>query len=371
MRTGAGLRDGRRLPDRARTAARVAATPDVIVRLPTMMVLVTDERAVRHSAGVHHPESPERLRAVLRAAEHPDLRDAIERLAPREATRSELERVHTPEMLAGLDAVRGRRAQLDPDTAVSPESIDIAERGAGAGLTAVERLREGGASAAFCAVRPPGHHATAARPMGFCLVNNVAVTAAALVAAGERVMIADFDAHHGNGTQDIFYDEPSVLFVSWHQSPLYPGTGAVSEIGGPRAAGRTLNLPVPAGTTGDAYLATMSDVVGAVVDAFAPTWLLISAGFDAHRADPITDLGLTAGDFADLTAVLMQAVPPGRTVAFLEGGYELGALEASARAAMSALVGAPVRPEPSTSGSVGTNALRRLVDQVSDAHGLR
>ena len=350
---------------------RDASRPPVIVRLLPMMILVTDERAALHRAGAHHPESPERLAAVLRAAADPSLEGAIRRVDPRPATRDELRRVHDEAMLERLDAVRGLTAQLDPDTGVSPESVDIAERGAGAGLVAVDELTRGDDDAAFCVVRPPGHHATGDRAMGFCLLNNVAVTAAALVARGERVLIADFDAHHGNGTQDIFYDEPSVLFVSWHQSPLYPGTGRATEIGGPAARGRTVNVPFPAETTGDAYLETLEQVVGPVIDAFAPTWLLISAGYDAHRDDPITEMGLSSGDYAELTLALMTAVPPGRTIAFLEGGYDLRALERSALATMSALVGERTHPEAPSSGSTGTLALQRVVDAVVGAHGIR
>lgn len=336
-----------------------------------MMVLISDERGVHHRVGPNHPESPARLDAVLRAAEHDSIRDAIIAVSPRQATEEEVRRVHQREMIDALELVRGREAHLDADTAVSPESVNIAWRAAGAGLTAVELLASGAADSAFCAVRPPGHHATSTTSMGFCLLNNVAVTAASLATAGERVLVADFDAHHGNGTQDVFYDDPNVLVVSWHQSPLYPGTGAIDEVGGSSALGATLNLPLHAGTTGDAYRASLDGPVGEVIDRFGPTWLLISAGFDAHRRDPITDMGLSAGDFADLTAALMETVLPGRTIAFLEGGYDLGALEMSALATMSSLAGASRHPEPSTSGSLGSLALRRLFDRVADAQGLR
>ncbi len=178
---------------------------------------------------------------------------------------------------------------------------------AGAGLTAVAALQRGEGAAAFCAVRPPGHHATPTESMGFCLVSNIAVVAAALADAGERVWIFDFDAHHGNGTQAVFYDDPRVLFVSTHQWPLYPGTGRRTETGVGAGAGTTVNIPLPPETTGDVYLRAFDEVIAPVVDRFAPTWLLISAGFDAHRADPLTDLGLSAGDFAALDVARRRA----------------------------------------------------------------
>ena len=296
--------------------------------------------------------------------------DALVPLEPRPATREELERVHPATYLDAISrfclAGGGR---IDADTGASPASWDAAVLAAGAGVSAVEALDRGEADAAFCAVRPPGHHATAARAMGFCLVNNVAVTAAHLAARGERVAIVDYDAHHGNGTQDLFYDDARVLYVSIHEYPLYPGTGALSETG--RGAGQwhNLNVPVPEGTTGDVYLQAFDEVVEPVIARFDPTWLLLSAGFDAHRRDPLTGLGLTSGDFAALTARLVALVPPGRLVAFLEGGYDLQALADSTAAALGALVGAPVRPEAPTSGGPGAavvDAARQLWAPVLD-----
>jgi acetoin utilization deacetylase AcuC-like enzyme len=336
-----------------------------------MLILVTDPAAGNHVAGPHHPESPQRLTAVLAGAGAPEIRDAIVTVEPRAASRDEVAAVHGPALLSLLDRVDGTHAQLDPDTAVSPQSVAIAMRAAGAGLTAVAALEAGEGEAAFCAVRPPGHHATPDRSMGFCLVNNVAVTAAALVARGERVVIADFDAHHGNGTQDVFWDVPDVLFVSWHQSPLYPGTGRLDETGGPNAIGRTVNVPLPPMTTGDSYRATFDEVVAPIVEEFSPTWLLVSAGFDAHRRDPITELGLSAGDFADLTAALRATVPSGRTVAFLEGGYDLEALEMSTTATMAALIGERVAPEPPTSGGAASERHADLVRAIERAQGRR
>src|SRR5439155_2059885 len=229
---------------------------------------------------------------------------------------------------------------LDPDTHVGRESWDAACLAAGAGLDAIERLERGEADAAFLAVRPPGHHATPARSMGFCLINNIAVAAAALLARGERVAVIDWDAHHGNGTQETFYRDGRVLYVSMHQFPLYPGTGRLDDPGAGDRADTTINFPFPPGTAGDAYLAAFDEVVAPAAEAFGPTWWLVSAGFDAHRADPLTGLGLAAGDFADLTARVRDAAGPGRLVAFLEGGYDLDALAASAGACVAGLAGA-------------------------------
>lgn len=282
-------------------------------------------------------------------------------LVPRAATIDELLRVHPVdhlERLAALSAAGGGR--IDPDTVASRYSWDAAVHAAGAGLAAIEALRAGARHSAFLAVRPPGHHATPARSMGFCLINNVAVSAAALTAVGERVLIVDWDAHHGNGTQEIFYDDPDVLYVSLHEWPLYPGTGAIDEVGGPGALGTNLNVPLPAGATGDVYLDAFDRLIAPVAAGFGPDWVLVSAGFDSHRADPLAGLGLSSGDYVDLVGRVLDLAPgPDRTILFLEGGYDLRALRDSVLATTTALAGDPVRPEPATTGGPGDRAVDR------------
>jgi len=260
---------------------------------------------------------------------------------------------------------RSGGGMLDADTVVSADSWRAAVTAAGTGIAAIEALEDGAADAAFLALRPPGHHARPAQGMGFCLINNVAVAAAELAARGERVLIVDYDAHHGNGTQEIFYADPRVLYVSFHEWPLYPGTGRHDEIGHGAGEGTTVNLPLPAGATGDVYLRALDEVVAPQVEQFGPTWVLISAGFDAHRADPLTGLGLSAGDYAAISGRVAEWARPGRLVSFLEGGYDLGALRDSVAASLPALIGAasmPIDGESDTSGGPGTT----VVDAVAD-----
>ncbi|WP_240126641.1 histone deacetylase family protein [Thermomonas alba] len=301
------------------------------------MQAFTHAACLAHDTGPGHAERPERLRAVLEALEraHPDL---DWQQAPR-ASRGQLLRVHEEPLLhAVLDSHPHERVMLDPDTVLSPASAEAALRAAGAGVAAVDAVLSGRTRRAFCAVRPPGHHATASTAMGFCLFNNVAVAARhALDAHGlERVAIADFDVHHGNGTQAIFANDARVRFVSSHQWPLYPDTGAHNETG----CGNIFNVPLPPGTGGAAFLAAWEDELLPFLDAFRPQLLLISAGFDGHRRDPLAGLQLDAEDYARLTAHLVALADRhcgGRVVSLLEGGYDLQALAESCVAHVDAL----------------------------------
>ncbi len=318
-----------------------------------------------HDTGRGHPERPARLDAVRRGLGSSEVTDAIITVTPRPARRAELELVHTPPYLDAVERLcASEGAALDADTPVSSPSWKAALVGAGAVIDASERLRAGEADAAFVAVRPPGHHATPARGMGFCLVNNVAVGAAVLAQQGERVLIVDFDAHHGNGTQDAFYGDGRVTYVSLHEWPLYPGTGWLDQVGEGAGTGATINVPLPAGATGDVYLGACDDIIVPVAARVDPTWLIVSAGFDGHRADPLTGLSLSSGDFADLVTRLVPLVPAGRRVVVLEGGYDLDALAASTAASVAALAGRDVRPERSTTGGPG----RPMVDAARRIH---
>lgn len=320
----------------------------------------------QHVTPSGHPERQGRLDAALAGIPAAGLVDAVTTIEPRLATVDELARVHDADLVDRVERFcADGGGSIDADTYAAPGSWVTARRAAGAVLDAVDSLERGDADVAFAASRPPGHHAEAATSMGFCLFNNVAVAAAALVDRGERVAIVDWDVHHGNGTQDIFYNDPDVLYVSTHQAPLYPGTGLLTETGGAIAPFTNLNLPFPPGTRGDVYRRAFDEVIAPVVDRFAPTWLIISAGFDGHRNDPLAALQLTSADFADLALRLQQMVPAQRTVVALEGGYDFDALSMSTGATLSALVGEHYRPEHASSGEIGVpviTAARQLWD---------
>lgn len=331
-----------------------------------MLYVATDPVFSLHSTGRGHPERPERLRAVQEGVERAGLADALIPLPARVATAAELERVHPAPYLEDLEArSRAGGGLLDADTVVSADSWRAAVTAAGTGIAAIDALSTGAADAAFLALRPPGHHARPSQGMGFCLLNNVAVAAAELAERGEKVLIVDYDAHHGNGTQEIFYADPRVLYVSLHEWPLYPGTGRHDEIGHGAGVGATVNLPLPAGATGDVYLRALDEVVAPQVERFGPAWVLISAGFDAHRADPLTGLGLSAGDYAAIGERVAEWAEPGRLISFLEGGYDLDALRDSVAASLPTLIGAPGRAiegEAGTSGGPGTTVVEAVAD---------
>ncbi len=319
-----------------------------------------------HHAPDGHPERPGRLVASLAGIPAAGLVEAVRMVQPRLATVAELERVHDPRLVAQVrDFCEAGGGNIDDDTYASRGSWATARRAAGALLDAVDALKTGQCDIAYAASRPPGHHAEFGQSMGFCLFNNVAVAARDLIESGERVAIVDWDVHHGNGTQNIFYDDPSVLYVSTHQSPLYPGTGRLSETGGEGAPFSNLNLPFPPGTRGDVFRQAVDEVIAPVIEQFDPTWLIISAGYDAHRNDPLAGLQLTSADYADLADRLRQLVGEHRLVVALEGGYDFDALSMSTGATLSALVGEQYRPEPASSGEIGkpvVTAARQLWD---------
>jgi acetoin utilization deacetylase AcuC-like enzyme len=293
------------------------------------VLVLSHPDAAAHEPPGGHPESPARLlaaRAGIRASGV-----GIDEREAREATRSELERVHPGGYLDALEEVSDPGGWLDPDTWIGPGSLRAARLAAGAGCEAVSEVLAGRAAAAFCAVRPPGHHASAAHPMGFCLTNSAAVAARAALAQGlERVCILDWDVHHGNGTQAVFAEDPVVLVISLHQSGLWPGTGREDDCGAGAGAGATLNITFPAGTGPDAYLARVRGEALPAIERQRPELVLVSCGFDAHRDDPLGGLSLEDETYGTLTRETVEAcrrAGAAGPVMLLEGGYDLAALE--------------------------------------------
>ena len=298
-----------------------------------------------------HPERPERLDAVLRHLESRGLRARMRELAPREPEPAELLAVHAPGVMERLDARAGSGGGwLDPDTYVTPGSPVAARGAAGAVLAATEAVISGDVGSAFCAVRPPGHHATRDRSMGFCLLNNVAISAARALAAGlERVAVVDWDVHHGNGTQQIFEGDGRVLYASTHAAPFYPGTGFAHEAGRGDARGTTLNLPLPAGTGDAGLVACYERAVIPALERFGPELVLVSCGWDAHERDPLAPLRVSTAGYtrvARLVVAAAQRLSGGRLVVALEGGYDEHALAWCASALCELLLGDEPTPDP-------------------------
>ncbi|MCS6285707.1 MAG: histone deacetylase [Nitrospira sp.] len=309
--------------------------------------LVYHPAYLEHDMGMGHPESPNRLRAIVQQLEQSGTMAQLTRIAPRMAEDEWIAKVHTAAYLASLKqhAPASGRVSLDPDTSMSPGSLTAAYLAAGGALAGVDAIMNREVEHVFCAVRPPGHHAEANRAMGFCLLNNVAIAAryAQKKYGLSRVLIVDWDVHHGNGTQHSFEDDPSVLFFSTHQFPHYPGTGRESEHGRGAGEGYTINVPMEAGEGDDEYRAVFQNVLVPAADEFKPELVIISAGFDAHKDDPLASMGLTEAGYADLTGIvagIARRHAQGRILSSLEGGYNLTALAASVDAHVRGLLAA-------------------------------
>ena len=316
---------------------------------PRPAALLRSPRFRGHDTGAH-PEHPRRIIAIDAELARSGLLVGRPDVPVGPAALAAIERVHQPRYVAALNELAAAGgAWLDGDTMVGPGSVEVALLAAGAAIAGVDAALDGRAPRAFALVRPPGHHATPRRGMGFCLFNSVAVAAAHALARGlERVLVVDWDVHHGNGTQDAFYDSDRVLFCSVHQSPLYPGTGAAAERGTGKGEGYTLNVPLPPGQGDEVYRRVFDERFLPAARAFRPELVLVSAGFDAHRADPLGGMNVTEAGFADLArrvAALAEEHAAGRVVAVLEGGYDPPALGRSVAAVLRVLDGVSVTDE--------------------------
>ena len=294
-------------------------------------LLFTHGAALHHITPPGHPEQVDRIRAINQVLQSDHFRDLVVREAPR-GRDEDILRAHAYEHLERLVAIAPSEGFefIDPDTAMSPGTLEAARRAVGAATAAVDAVFQGEADNAFCALRPPGHHAESRRAMGFCFFNHAAIAAlyAREAYGAERVAVVDFDVHHGNGTQEIFWSDPDLFYGSTHQMPLFPGTGSVRETG----AGNIFNAPLRAGDDGGRFREAMGTVILPALDTFAPDLVIISAGFDAHHRDPLGSLQLTEEDFAWITLQIMEAAEihaGGRIVSVLEGGYDLQGLAAS------------------------------------------
>ncbi|TLY26060.1 MAG: histone deacetylase [Nitrospirae bacterium] len=302
---------------------------------------------LKHDMGAGHPESPDRLRAIVSRLEASGALDRLVRIEPASVTDEWITQVHEASYLTTLKSrapVIGR-VSLDPDTSMSAGSLPAAYLAAGGALAAADAIMARTVDNAFCALRPPGHHAEKDRAMGFCLFNNVAIAARYLQRRHgvARVLIVDWDVHHGNGTQHTFDDDPSVLFFSTHQYPHYPGTGGSIERGKGKGEGLTINVPMSAGQGDEDYREVFEQLLVPAADSFKPDFVLISAGFDAHRDDPLASMGLTEEGYAALTGIvagIARRHSKGRILSCLEGGYNLNALAASVERHVVALLDA-------------------------------
>lgn len=285
-----------------------------------------DDLFLEHKTG-NHPETFHRLNWINTAINSSSIKDKVKRISPTPASREDILRIHTEEYICHLEeAIEQKNMFLDADTIISEKSLDAAYLAAGAGIVAANEIVNGKIKTAFCAVRPPGHHAETDRAMGFCLFNNVAITARYLqeVLGMKKIVIVDWDVHHGNGTEKSFYHDDTVFYISLHQYPHYPGTGARKDVGIKNGEGYNLNIPMEAGSGDEEYLKAFSDEVIPNIEKFAPDFILISAGFDAHQKDMLASMRLTSETYGTFTEMIESASSSaqGRIISFLEGGYE-------------------------------------------------
>ena len=306
--------------------------------------LISDSAYLKHETGVH-PENAKRLESILHAiGEDEGLSKRLQRISPNPAHNEDIARCHREDLINHLEALCERgETYVDEDTRVSPYSFEVAKLAAGASVTAVDAVMSEEGGRAFCVIRPPGHHATIANAMGFCLFNNAAIGAryAQSKYGVERVLIIDWDVHHGNGTQEIFWTDPSVFYFSTHQYPYYPGTGAFDERGGGKGEGTTLNVPLSLGTPARAHRQAYADALHQIERRFPPDLIIISAGFDSRRGDPLGGLMLEDADFSEMTKEVLRLAEKhasGRVIGLLEGGYNLELLGNSVKSHIAALL---------------------------------
>lgn len=329
--------------------------------------LIRDDAYLEHITSDAHPEHPDRLRAVYSILEDQELRDRIEYLQAREATAEEIQWIHTESYYQAIESTRDcGRHQLDPDTHVSSQSYRVAKLAAGGLCVLVDAVCSGRVKSGFALVRPPGHHAETDRGMGFCIYNNIAIAARYAQHRGlaEKILIVDWDLHHGNGTQHSFESDPSILYFSSHQYPYYPGTGKPEEIGRGKAQGYTVNVPLPGGQGDDDFIRVYQEILEPIATQFRPDLILVSAGFDTYYRDPLGGMGVTEDGYAEITRILMRIADTccqGKIVLTLEGGYQLAGLAQSIKRVILALqeTGLPTACSPAPSGPTD-----RIIEQI-------
>lgn len=337
---------------------------------------VYDPVYLKHDTG-QHVENTRRLEAIISYLEQTGLKKQLLLIEPRVATTKEISLVHHKQHIKHVQEVASRGGGwLDPDTVMSSDSYDAALSAAGGLIRATEAVMDGEVGSAFALVRPPGHHATITHAMGFCLFNNIAIAAKYALKRYEleRIAIVDFDVHHGNGTQDAFYDDPRVLYISTHESPFYPRTGSVREIGSGAAKGATVNVPLPAGCGDGKYLRIFEQIIVPIVERFNPQLILVSAGYDSHWADQLALMQVSVAGFAEMVKilkVLADKLCSGHLVFTLEGGYHLKALSCSVKATFDVLLGDTNIEDPlGQSGSSIVPDIASLIKAVQEIHNL-